>query len=44
VGKHGLIRCDWIKHGAVVVDAGYNPGDIGDVEYHYASDVCRWRH
>ena len=24
---------DWIKQGAVVIDAGYNPGNIGDVDF-----------
>ncbi|HEX2895054.1 MAG TPA: bifunctional 5,10-methylenetetrahydrofolate dehydrogenase/5,10-methenyltetrahydrofolate cyclohydrolase [Marmoricola sp.] len=33
VGRPELIRGEWIKDGAVVVDAGYNPGNVGDVEY-----------
>jgi methylenetetrahydrofolate dehydrogenase (NADP+)/methenyltetrahydrofolate cyclohydrolase len=33
VGRPQLVRGEWIKPGAVVVDAGYNPGNIGDVEY-----------
>jgi methylenetetrahydrofolate dehydrogenase (NADP+) / methenyltetrahydrofolate cyclohydrolase len=33
VGRHELIEGNWIKPGAVVTDAGYNPGNIGDVEY-----------
>ena len=37
VGKPELIRGDWIKPGAVVIDAGYNPGNVGDVEYATAS-------
>ncbi|MEP1470527.1 MAG: bifunctional methylenetetrahydrofolate dehydrogenase/methenyltetrahydrofolate cyclohydrolase FolD [Halieaceae bacterium] len=32
VGKPEFIRADWIKDGAVVVDAGYHPGGIGDIE------------
>ncbi|MDA8752702.1 bifunctional methylenetetrahydrofolate dehydrogenase/methenyltetrahydrofolate cyclohydrolase FolD [Halieaceae bacterium] len=32
VGKPEFIRADWIKDGAVVVDAGYHPGGVGDVE------------
>jgi methylenetetrahydrofolate dehydrogenase (NADP+) / methenyltetrahydrofolate cyclohydrolase len=32
VGKPEFIKGDWIKAGAVVVDAGYHPGGIGDVE------------
>ncbi|MFL0278106.1 bifunctional 5,10-methylenetetrahydrofolate dehydrogenase/5,10-methenyltetrahydrofolate cyclohydrolase [Mycobacterium sp. SMC-19] len=37
VGRPELIRGDWIKPGAVVIDAGYNPGNIGDVEYEAAA-------
>lgn len=32
VGRPKLIRVDWIKPGAVVIDAGYNPGNVGDVD------------
>jgi methylenetetrahydrofolate dehydrogenase (NADP+)/methenyltetrahydrofolate cyclohydrolase len=32
VGKPELIKADWIKDGAVVVDAGYHPGGVGDIE------------
>lgn len=32
VGKPEFIKSDWIKDGAVVVDAGYHPGGIGDIE------------
>lgn len=32
VGKPEFIRAAWIKKGAVVVDAGYHPGGVGDVE------------
>lgn len=33
VGKPNFIRGEWIKKGAVVLDAGYNKGNIGDVDY-----------
>lgn len=33
VGRPHLIRGDWLKPGAVVVDAGYNAGNIGDVDF-----------
>ncbi|MBO9605519.1 MAG: bifunctional 5,10-methylene-tetrahydrofolate dehydrogenase/5,10-methylene-tetrahydrofolate cyclohydrolase [Paenibacillaceae bacterium] len=33
VGKPRFIRGEWIKEGAVVIDAGYNPGNVGDVDY-----------
>ena len=32
VGKPEFIRAEWIKNGAVVVDAGYHPGSVGNVE------------
>lgn len=32
VGKPEFIRADWIKDGATVVDAGYHPGGVGDIE------------
>jgi methylenetetrahydrofolate dehydrogenase (NADP+)/methenyltetrahydrofolate cyclohydrolase len=32
VGKPEFIRADWVKDGAVVVDAGYHPGGVGDIE------------
>ncbi|MBB5957067.1 methylenetetrahydrofolate dehydrogenase (NADP+)/methenyltetrahydrofolate cyclohydrolase [Saccharothrix tamanrassetensis] len=38
VGKAELVRGEWIKPGAVVVDAGYNPGNVGDVEYAAAAE------
>lgn len=33
VGKPEFIKGDWLKEGAIVLDAGYNPGNVGDVEY-----------
>jgi len=38
VGRPELIKGDWIKPGAVVVDAGYNPGNVGDVEQSVAAE------
>ncbi len=32
VGKPEFIRADWIQNGAVVIDAGYHPGGVGDIE------------
>jgi len=32
VGKPEFIKAAWIRDGAVVVDAGYHPGNVGDVE------------
>lgn len=47
VGKAEMIRGDWIRPGACVIDAGYNrvPGrdrDVGDVHYEEASAVAGW--
>ena len=32
VGRPEFIKAHWIKDGAVVVDAGYHPGGLGDIE------------
>jgi methylenetetrahydrofolate dehydrogenase (NADP+)/methenyltetrahydrofolate cyclohydrolase len=32
VGKPEFIKADWVKEGAVVMDAGYHPGGVGDIE------------
>ena len=32
VGRPEYIKATWIKDGAVVIDAGYHPGGVGDVE------------
>jgi len=32
VGKPEFIKAAWIRDGAVVVDAGYHPGNVGDIE------------
>src|SRR5215468_8236958 len=32
VGKPQFIKGSWIKDGAIVIDAGYHPGGIGDIE------------
>ncbi|CAE6793515.1 Bifunctional protein FolD protein [Paraburkholderia aspalathi] len=31
VGKPNFIRSNWISDGAIVIDAGYHPGGIGDI-------------
>lgn len=41
VGQPELIKGAWIKPGSVVIDAGYNPGNIGDVEYGVAAERAR---
>lgn len=32
VGKPEFIKKDWLKPGVVILDAGYNAGNVGDVE------------
>lgn len=32
VGRPEFIKADWIKDNAVVVDAGYHPGGLGDID------------
>ncbi len=41
VGRPELVRGDWIKPGAVVIDAGYNAGNVGDVEFAAARQRAR---
>ncbi|NOU64817.1 bifunctional 5,10-methylene-tetrahydrofolate dehydrogenase/5,10-methylene-tetrahydrofolate cyclohydrolase [Paenibacillus sp. LMG 31461] len=38
VGKPKFVQGNWIKQGAVVLDAGYNEGNIGDVDYEACKD------
>ena len=38
VGKPRFVQGAWIKPGAVVIDAGYNPGNVGDVDYEPAAE------
>jgi len=40
VGRPEFIRADWFKDGAVVVDAGYHPGGIGDIELKPLAQRC----
>lgn len=47
IGKPEFIKGDWIKDGAVVVDAGYNKvpdrdKDVGDVEFEEAAKHASW--
>jgi methylenetetrahydrofolate dehydrogenase (NADP+)/methenyltetrahydrofolate cyclohydrolase len=39
VGRPELIKTSWIKKGAVVIDAGYHPGGVGDVEKEGLAEV-----
>lgn len=46
VGRPGIIRGDWIKPGAIVIDVGITRGDDGklhgDVEYDSACERAAW--
>ena len=40
VGRANFVRGDWLKPGAVVIDAGYNEGNVGDVRFDEAAQVA----
>ena len=40
VGRPRFVQGGWIKVGAVVIDAGYNEGNIGDVDFDGAIEPC----
>ena len=40
VGKPEFIKGDWIADGAVVIDAGYHPEKVGDIELSKVIDRC----
>jgi len=46
VGRRGIVKGDWIKPGAVVIDVGINRMDdgrlVGDVEFDEASKHASW--
>ena len=47
VGRAEMVRGNWIKPGAVVIDAGYNKvegrkGDVGDVMFDEVAEVASW--
>lgn len=33
IGKAELVKADWFTEGQIIVDAGYNEGNVGDVEH-----------
>lgn len=41
VGKPKFIKKEWVKKDAVVIDAGYNPGNVGDVDLENVASVAR---
>ena len=40
VGRPRFVQGGWIKVGAVVIDAGYNEGNVGDVDFEGALEPC----
>jgi methylenetetrahydrofolate dehydrogenase (NADP+) / methenyltetrahydrofolate cyclohydrolase len=40
LGKREYIQAEWLKDGVVVVDAGYHPGAVGDVQLAPLVDRC----
>jgi len=40
VGKPKFIRKEWLKEGVILVDAGYNPGNVGDVDLENCIDIA----
>jgi methylenetetrahydrofolate dehydrogenase (NADP+)/methenyltetrahydrofolate cyclohydrolase len=40
VGRPEFVQGGWIKTGAVVIDAGYNEGNVGDVDFEGALEPC----
>ena len=33
IGKPELVKADWFTEGQIIVDAGYNDGNVGDVDH-----------
>ncbi len=40
VGKPEFIQAEWIADGAVVIDAGYHPGGVGDIALAAVQERC----
>jgi methylenetetrahydrofolate dehydrogenase (NADP+) / methenyltetrahydrofolate cyclohydrolase len=40
VGKPEFIKGSWLKQGSIVLDAGYNKGNVGDVDYNSCYEVA----
>ena len=40
VGKPAFVKADWVRRGAVIIDAGYNPGNVGDVDFEAVAAVA----
>lgn len=40
VGRPKFVKADWLKEGVVLVDAGYNEGNVGDIDLENCIDKC----
>lgn len=40
VGRPRFVQADWIKPGAVLMDAGYNAGNVGDIDLEACIPKC----
>lgn len=40
VGRPKFVKADWVKEGCVLVDAGYNKGNVGDIDLENAIHKC----
>lgn len=40
VGKPKFVKKEWLKNGVVIIDAGYNDGNVGDVDLEHCVSVC----
>lgn len=40
VGKPKFIKREWLKQGVVLVDAGYNAGNVGDIDLENCMDIA----
>ena len=39
VGKPKFIKAEWLKEGVVLLDAGYNEGNVGDIDLDNAKEI-----
>lgn len=40
VGKPEFIQGNWLKKGSIVLDAGYNKGNVGDIDYKSCYEIA----
>ena len=40
VGKPKFIKSSWLKEGVVLIDAGYNEGNVGDIDLESSLNIC----